>query len=463
MERFTSILRSGRAATILGILVIFVGNLVLFGWAFDLEPLKRVFPTLVAMNPATAVAFVLLGFAVPCSQAPGEERSLRRTATLFAAAVGLIGILRLVDAFLGWSVSLDQLLFASKLTTDLTGVANRMAPNTALNFLLLGCALLLFNSERRSGLWASQACTFLSFIASLLPVVGYAYGTKMLYGIGHFIPMALPTALCFLAICIGILSARPGRGLTVPLMDEGVTGIMMRRLLPTVVCLPIAIGWLRLEGQRLNLYDNELGVALIVVANILLLTALVWGTSFELLRFDRRQKEAEAQLQELTLTDELTGLRNRRGFFLLTEQEVKLAQHGRLSIGLWLVYADLDGLKDINDRFGHAVGSRAIVQAAEILKETFRETDIIARLGGDEFGVLAVSNEPDGGKVLVERLLENLQAFNARAALSYRLSLSAGSVPLDARITSIEEALQGADLAMYEHKRTRKAARAPGP
>ncbi len=459
MKRLASVLRSGRAATALSALVLCVGILVLLGWALDLEPLKRILPTLVAMNPVTAVAFILLGLAVPFSQAPREERGLRRTATLCAAAVGLIGILRLGDAFLGWSVGLDQLLFAGKLTADLTGVTNRMAPNTALSFLLLGCALLAFNSQRRSLRLISQVCTFLSFVASLLPIVGYAYGTKMLYGIGHFIPMALPTALCFLAVCIGILVARPGRGLTVPLRDEGVSGIMMRRLLPTVIGLPIAIGWLGLEGQKLGLYDKELAVALIVVANILLLATLVWRTAFEIFRFDLRQKQAEAELQELTLTDELTGLRNRRGFFLLTEQEVKLAQHERISLGLWLVYADLDGLKEINDRFGHAVGSQAIVQAAEILKKTFRETDIIARLGGDEFGILAVSNETDGGKVLVERLLENLHAFNARAALAYRLSLSAGTAPLDARINSIEDALQEADLAMYEQKRTRKTAR----
>jgi diguanylate cyclase (GGDEF)-like protein len=456
MDRFISVLRSGRAVTALSTLVIVVGVLVLFGWTFDLELLKRIFPTLVAMNPITAVAFILLGLAVPCSQAPQEDWLPRRTARLCAAAVGLIGTLRLGDAFLGWSVGADQLLFASKLNMDLTGQANRMAPNTALNFLLLGCALLFFNSKRRSGLVVSQACTFLSFVASLLPAVGYAYGTKMLYGIGHFIPMALHTAVCFMAVCISILFARPGRGLTVPLMDESVSGLMMRRLLPTVICLPIAIGWLRLEGQKLLLYDDELGVALMVVAHILLLAAIVWGTSFKILRFDLRQKQAEAQLQELTLTDELTGLRNRRGFLLLTEQEVKLARHGRIDIGFWIVYADLDGLKEINDRFGHAVGSRAIVQAAEILKETFRETDIIARLGGDEFGILAVSNEPEGGRVLVKRLLENLQAFNARAALSYRLSLSAGTVPFDAGITSIEDALQDADFAMYEHKRARK-------
>ena len=80
MDRFTSVLRSGRAVTALSLLVIIVGILVLFGWALDLELLKRIFPTLVAMNPVTAVAFILLGLAVPCSQAPEQARILRRTA-----------------------------------------------------------------------------------------------------------------------------------------------------------------------------------------------------------------------------------------------------------------------------------------------------------------------------------------------------------------------------------------------
>ena len=138
---------------------------------------------------------------------------------------------------------------------------------------------------------------------------------------------------------------------------------------------------------------------------------------------------------------------------------MKLARHKRIGISLWVVYADLDGLKEINDRFGHSAGSRAIVQAAEILKETSRETDIIARLGGDEFGILAVSDDPDGGKLLLGRLLENLKVFNAGAAPAYRLSLSAGTVPLGTGVTSIEDALQDADLAMYEHKRSRKVTR----
>ena len=227
------------------------------------------------------------------------------------------------------------------------------------------------------------------------------------------------------------------------------------------MCSSDLIGWLRLEGQRHNLYDNELGVALMVVAHIILLATFVWWNSFLLLGLDTRRKQAELQLQELTLTDDLTGLRNRRGFLLLTEQELKLARNKRTGIGLWLIYADLDGLKQINDRLGHELGSRAIVQTAEVLKTTFRETDIIARLGGDEFVVLAVSNEVDSGGIMLARLEANLCDFNRRESLAYELSLSAGAMQVDPeKISSIEAVLREADQAMYEHKRSKQIGRA---
>jgi diguanylate cyclase (GGDEF)-like protein len=197
------------------------------------------------------------------------------------------------------------------------------------------------------------------------------------------------------------------------------------------------------------------------VAHMLIMAALVWWSSFLLLRMDARQRQAETQLEELTLTDDLTGLRNRRGFFFLTEQEFKLARNNRTGIQLWLIYADLDGLKKINDSLGHEVGSRAIVQTAEVLKGTFRDSDIIARLGGDEFVVLAVGNAADSGDIMVARLQENLRGYNIEERLPYRLSLSVGAVRVDVErapsiAASIDDVLKEADEAMYEDKRSKK-------
>ena len=455
--QLTSSSRARQVVMTASALALIISGLVLCGWMFDIELFKRVFPQLVAMSPTTATAFMLLAVAVWLSPAAAAGARIRLIARLCAAMVALIGLLKLSEVVWGWPAGVDQWLFADKLGRDPAGQPNRMAPNTALNFLLLGGAVLLLNLKRRRGFDLAQACIMLSLCDSLLPLIGYAYGTRMLYGLGNFIPMALHTALTFLALGTGLLFTRPERGLIVTILDPGISGIMTRRLLPAMIGLPILIGWLRLEGQRSNLYDNELGVALMVVTQILLLAAFVWWNSFLLLGLDTRRQQAEAQLQELTLTDDLTGLRNRRGFLLLTEQELKLARNQRTGIGLWLIYADLDGLKRINDRLGHEVGSQAIVQTAEVLKTTFRETDIIARLGGDEFVVLAVNNEANSGSVMLARLEVNLRDFNQRERLPYELSLSVGVIRVDAeRVSSIEEVLAEADQAMYEHKRSKQ-------
>lgn len=455
--RFAS--SSGRDRVVLtaSMLALAVSGLVLLGWALNIELLKRIFPQLVAMNPTTAVAFMLLGTSLWLSRSENAGSGTHFIIKMCAGLVVLIGLCKLIEVIFGWVIGVDQVLFPGKLSTDLTGQPNRMAPNTAWNFLLLGGAFLLHEIKIRHNFYLAQVCIIVSIFDSLLPIIGYAYGTKMLYGIGQFIPMALHSALIFLALGIGLLFAHSDRGLITTLLDEGVSGVMIRRLLPAVIGFPIVIGWLRLEGQRLELYDNELGVALMVVAHILVFATLVWWNSFLLLRIDTRRKQAETELQELTLTDDLTGLRNRRGFLLLTEQELKLARNKRAGIELWLIYADLDGLKQINDNLGHDVGSQAIIQTAEVLNETFRESDIIARLGGDEFVVLAVSNAADGGKIMQRRLKDNLRAFNVREKLPYQLSLSVGVAQVDADKTgSIEEVIKEADQAMYEQKRRKK-------
>ena len=124
---------------------------------------------------------------------------------------------------------------------------------------------------------------------------------------------------------------------------------------------------------------------------------------------------------------------------------------------LWLIYADMDGLKQINDTLGHEAGSQAIVQVSKILKESFRESDILARLGGDEFAVLSVGSDPEGGNIMLARLQENLRAFNVQGKLPYPLAVSAGIVRIDPeQAASIETVLNEADRAMYEHKRNKK-------
>jgi len=174
-----------------------------------------------------------------------------------------------------------------------------------------------------------------------------------------------------------------------------------------------------------------------------------------ILRFDKmmRDRKGEEALLALSLTDELTDLYNRRRFFVLAEQYLKVAVRAKKR--LLLFYLDMDGLKSINDRCGHNEGDQALIALASILKKTFRESDIIARIGGDEFVVLLESTN-DKDEILITRLYENIKDYNVKVSQDYELSLSVGAADLDPEDPiSIDELLSKADALMYAQKRKR--------
>jgi diguanylate cyclase (GGDEF)-like protein/PAS domain S-box-containing protein len=164
------------------------------------------------------------------------------------------------------------------------------------------------------------------------------------------------------------------------------------------------------------------------------------------------RNRVEEELRTCSLVDELTGLLNRRGFFALAQQQLKLAH--RMEEKLFLAFADLDGMKSINDNLGHLEGDHALTDTADILKKTFRDSDTIARLGGDEFAVLAMGTIEINTATLVKRLQGLVDAHNARGHRPYQLSMSVGIVRYDPETPMpIGSLLARADAAMYEEKR----------
>jgi diguanylate cyclase (GGDEF)-like protein len=177
-----------------------------------------------------------------------------------------------------------------------------------------------------------------------------------------------------------------------------------------------------------------------------------FSTSEFILRFDKmmRDHKGEEELIALSLTDELTGLYNRRRFFILTEQYLKVAIREKKR--LLLLFIDMDYLKWINDHYGHNEGDQALIDLASILKKTFRESDIIARIGGDEF-VILVEPTDEKGEMLITRLDENLQDYNAKGSQRYILSISVGTAQFDPEYPIlIDELLSKADASMYGRK-----------
>jgi diguanylate cyclase (GGDEF)-like protein/PAS domain S-box-containing protein len=168
------------------------------------------------------------------------------------------------------------------------------------------------------------------------------------------------------------------------------------------------------------------------------------------------RKKMEEELRAATMTDYLTGLLNRRGFFALAGQQCKLASRSRRAIAL--LYLDLDGFKHINDELGHEVGDQVLVETAKILKSTFREADIIARIGGDEFAVL-LTDLPNSVAMntINTHLQDNIRKFNEQGNRRYELIISSGAAYYDPeQPCSINKLLNKADNVMYHNKRTKE-------
>jgi diguanylate cyclase (GGDEF)-like protein len=164
-----------------------------------------------------------------------------------------------------------------------------------------------------------------------------------------------------------------------------------------------------------------------------------------LLRDLARMAEQELAAIQLATMDELTMLSNRRGFEALSLHAIGLCR--RLQKPAALLYLDLDGFKQINDRFGHAEGDRALTGFARLLQQVFRESDVIGRLGGDEFAVLLTDAQGD------------MPHHNREAKRGYAIAFSVGRVDFDpARHADVAALMAEADALMYDNKRTRAAA-----
>lgn len=169
-----------------------------------------------------------------------------------------------------------------------------------------------------------------------------------------------------------------------------------------------------------------------------------------------KRKHMEDELRTVSLTDELTGLYNRRGFLVLAVQHLKMADRDKK--GIFMLYADLDGLKEINDKFGHRQGDIMLNETAKILRDSYRESDIIARIGGDEFVVIPIGIVGSDTDIIINRLQWKIDTYNSNNRhLAYKLEISAGLAYYDPKNPcSVDELLEKADSMMYEHKKRKK-------
>jgi two-component system cell cycle response regulator len=176
------------------------------------------------------------------------------------------------------------------------------------------------------------------------------------------------------------------------------------------------------------------------------------------LRYAMERQRVQLQMLSLSLIDDLTGLNNRRGFFALAEYQIKVAR--RTGKSFLLAFIDLDGMKQINDTFGHQEGNRALVDVAKVLKDSFRQSDVLARLGGDEFAILIADADGTSTETVIDRVNQKLVSCNTDPGRQYDLSFSMGIVPDDiTQEAGLEKLLSQADALMYQQKRKKGVSR----
>ncbi len=431
-----------RAASVFPIVV---GALVLFGWWRDIEFLKRIIPGLVAMNPMSAVGFICLGVSLALFVREGVPHRVGHGLALIVMLIGLVKLLAILSV---WDVGIDQILFREKLGGSDFGLPNRMAPNSALNFFLLGGALTILD-RRIQRWWPSQFLTLFAAMSSILALTGYAYRVKSFYGIGAYIPMALHTAATFLVVSIGILCVRPARGIMAIVTSASSGGLMIRRLLPAVLIVPIALGWVRHQAHHARLVDPEFELWLLVILIMTAFAILVGWNGRLLFRSDVDRANAEKTLTYQATHDALTQLPNRRLFTERLELEIERTKKARGSIAV--LFLDLDLFKVINDSLGHVVGDQLLIAAGKRIEECLGDNNLAARLSGDEFTVLLANASPERAVEVAQCILT---AFNLPFTLGPHqvfTTVSAG-IAMGAADDSPVNLIRHADIAMYRAK-----------
>ena len=316
--------RSLRIAGAAGGVTAAVGIVVLAGWMSGWRALTHIHSGWRPMLPITALTFILAGISLlACALArraqEGERRarSWRRAALWLGLAVGFVGARRLVYYLFGWTSEIDMLGFVPH------AGPGRMAVLAAVGFLLAGWALI--GTARRQFRPAAQAVSALVFFLGLAVASRYLYGGE---AAGESYPISLPSALLFMILGAGLFFVRPDGGFVMMWNGDTAGSMLLRRVFPVVLCVPVLVGWLWLPGERAGWYGPETGLTVFAMTNVMIFATLAWHTAACLQREDEKRREVERTLRaERDLSDAIVD--SLPGAFYLYTREGKFLRWNR--------------------------------------------------------------------------------------------------------------------------------------
>lgn len=335
---------------------------------------------------------------------------------------------------------------------DTLSYAYPMSLQSALSFLLLGLALGIDETSTDVLGFVLDILLIMLIVLNLLFVSGYLFGAMSLVGQSAIIRISPQTLLCVLFLTVVRAGNRAPYGVMSVLISIGGGGHLARLMLPLSIVISFSILSIDTQLQASGALSPSYATALSAAGLAFLLIVVVFFLAQKL-------NSIEAGVREMSLSDELTGIYNRRGFFFLGNLAMRSAR--RTSTRLSLLFFDVDGLKDVNDTLGHAAGSQLLHDIAGMIRDTFRSNDIVARVGGDEFAVIA-HDIKHASRSALSRLEEKVKAINDSQVRPYIISYSVGEVTIDPqREEALDVLLEHADKAMYQDKKRRRVVRNP--
>ena len=280
------------------ILIVIIGVLVLIGWVFNIAILKSPGAGFSTIKSNVGLAFILIGVSLWLMQTKRVNYNNRRVAQILALVVALIGFLTLMEYLLGINIGIDQILFKEAAGALNTSSPNRMGLSAALDLFIVGLAIILIDIKFRNNIRPTQLLAIIGGLISFFALVGYAYGTSLLYHIPQYTAIALYAALTFILMFFGLLAARPDTGFFAIITGNNLAGRLSRRLLPVVIAVPILVGFIGELGYRNSFYGPYYGYALISVVTIIVILSLIWVVIIPLNKSEILRRKVEVKLQK---------------------------------------------------------------------------------------------------------------------------------------------------------------------
>lgn len=405
-----------------------VSGVVLLFWLFPaLRSLAPAGWSDMSLLTAVGILFLVDGAALTAASATPIARKTGHLAGIFVAALG-----------------------ATVIALDLAGVTtvgsyDLPSAQTSLAFVLLGIGLAYV---RRQGPWVEYALLILwGFLFFMIG--GHLFQSERMITSLDGRLISIQTVACFIAITLVLTGRRAlGGGPFSIIVTRGMGSRITRVFLPIAIATPFVVFLLVQYLYSSELLPPSMTRAVISPIVAIGVVLLIGGMGT---RINRLEKELHLQ----SVTDEMTGILNRRGFQAVSPFVVAGAQRSHESLTVY--FFDLDGLKGINDLLGHKAGNLAIKTFARLLRSTFRHSDVMARVGGDEFAVLA-AGDGDSATTALARLEKAVRQENTTGRHPFKIAFSVGFKVIGVSSDlSVDDALAHADGFMYDHKRMKKA------